>query len=168
MTDDEQAGQHRRLNGHGFGWTPGVGDGQGGLLCCSSWGRKESDMTERLNATELMGLTVSLPTLVTSETAPQLGWIYYGSPWLTDTLFCMPGRVPFNILQCSLSLMRLCRAGLQDVMYHSKRGRHVGWYHDCTSGTSTENFLKDSEAALPCGNIKQSNNWKRGIRKKIW
>ena len=31
---------------HGFGWTPGVGDGQGGLVCCSSWGRKESDMTE--------------------------------------------------------------------------------------------------------------------------
>ena len=34
---------------HGFGWTPGVGDGQGGLECCGSWGRKESDMTERLN-----------------------------------------------------------------------------------------------------------------------
>ena len=33
-------------NGHGFGWTPGVGDGQGGLACCSPWGRKESDTTE--------------------------------------------------------------------------------------------------------------------------
>ena len=33
----------------GFGWTAGVGDGQGGLACCGSWGRKESDMTERLN-----------------------------------------------------------------------------------------------------------------------
>ena len=41
------------LNGHGFGWTPGVGDGQGGLACCGSWGRKESDMTERVNWTEL-------------------------------------------------------------------------------------------------------------------
>ena len=39
---------HHRLNGHGFEWTPGVGDGQGGLACCGSWGRKESDMTERL------------------------------------------------------------------------------------------------------------------------
>ena len=38
-----------RFSGHGFGWTPGVGDGQGGLVCCGSWGRKESDMTERLN-----------------------------------------------------------------------------------------------------------------------
>ena len=42
-------GCHTRLNGRGFGWTPGVGDGQGGLACCGSWGRKESDVTERLN-----------------------------------------------------------------------------------------------------------------------
>ena len=40
-------GWHHRLNGYGFG-TPGVGDGQGSLVCCGSWGRKESDMTERL------------------------------------------------------------------------------------------------------------------------
>jgi len=39
-------GGHHRLNGHGFGWTPGVGDGQGGLACCGSWGHKESDATE--------------------------------------------------------------------------------------------------------------------------
>ena len=38
-----------RLNGHGFGWTLGVGDGQGGLLYCSPWGHKESDTTEQLN-----------------------------------------------------------------------------------------------------------------------
>ena len=37
------------INGHGFGWTPGVGDGQGGLACCGSWGCKESDTTEQLN-----------------------------------------------------------------------------------------------------------------------
>ena len=48
-TEDEMAGWHHRLNGHGFGWTPGVGDGQGGLACCSSWSCKESDTTERLN-----------------------------------------------------------------------------------------------------------------------
>ena len=48
-TEDEMAGWHHRLNGHGFGWTPGVGDGQGGLACCSSWGHKVSDMTEQLN-----------------------------------------------------------------------------------------------------------------------
>ena len=42
-------GWHHELNGHGFGCTPGVGDGQGGLACHSSWGHKELDMTERLN-----------------------------------------------------------------------------------------------------------------------
>ena len=52
MTEDEVAGWHHRLNGHEFEWTPGVGDGQGGLLCCNPWGRKELDMTERLNWTE--------------------------------------------------------------------------------------------------------------------
>ena len=46
-------GWHHWLDGHGFGWTPRVGDGQGGLACCNSWGRKESDMTERLNWTLL-------------------------------------------------------------------------------------------------------------------
>ena len=44
--EDEMVGCHHRLNGHGFGWTPGVGDGQGSLACCDSWGHKESDMTE--------------------------------------------------------------------------------------------------------------------------
>ena len=52
-TEDEMAGWHHRLNGHEFEWTPGVGDGQGGLACCGSWGCKELDMTERLNWTEL-------------------------------------------------------------------------------------------------------------------
>ena len=52
MTEDEMVGWHHQHNGHGFGWTLGVGDGQGGLACCGSWGRKESDMNERLNWTE--------------------------------------------------------------------------------------------------------------------
>ena len=52
-TEDEMVGWHHRPNGHGFGWTPGVGDGHGGLACCSSWGHKESDMTERLHWAEL-------------------------------------------------------------------------------------------------------------------
>ena len=51
-TEDEMVGWHHRLNGYGFGWTPGVGDGQGGLACCGLWGRKESDTIEQLNWTE--------------------------------------------------------------------------------------------------------------------
>ena len=52
-TEDEMVGRHHWLNGHGYGWTLGVGDRQGGLVCCGSWGCKESDTTERLNWTEL-------------------------------------------------------------------------------------------------------------------
>ena len=55
MTEDEMAGWHHWLDGHEFGWTLGVGDGQGGLACCSPWGHKELDTTERLNWTELNG-----------------------------------------------------------------------------------------------------------------
>ena len=51
-TEDEMAGWHRWLSGRESGWTPGVGDRQGGLVCCDSWGCKESDTTERLNWTE--------------------------------------------------------------------------------------------------------------------
>ena len=51
--EDEMAGWHHWLDGYEFGWTPGVGDGQGGLAWCNSWGRKESDMTELLNWTEV-------------------------------------------------------------------------------------------------------------------
>ena len=52
MTEDKMVGWHHWHNGHGFGWTPGVGDGQEGLVCRGSWGRKESDTTEGLNWTD--------------------------------------------------------------------------------------------------------------------
>ena len=51
-TEDEMAGWHHRLDGCEFECTLGVGNGQGGLACCNSWGRKESDTTERLNWTQ--------------------------------------------------------------------------------------------------------------------
>ena len=50
--EEEIVGRHHWLSGHGFGWTPGVGDGQGGLACCGSWGLKELDTTEWQNWTE--------------------------------------------------------------------------------------------------------------------
>ena len=53
-TEDEMAGWHHWLDGRESEWTPGYGDGRGGLACCDSWGCKESDTTERLNWTELM------------------------------------------------------------------------------------------------------------------
>ena len=56
------AGCHHRLDGHEFE-TPGVGDGQGGLACCDSWGHKESDATERLNRTEGTSILFSIVTV---------------------------------------------------------------------------------------------------------
>ena len=60
-TEDDMVWWRHWLNGLGFGWTLGVGDGQGGLACCSSWGCKESDMTEQLNWTKVKkkGVNVS-------------------------------------------------------------------------------------------------------------
>ena len=54
MTEDEMVGWHHQLNGHELEQAPGVGDGQGGLVCCRPWGRKQSDTTEWLNWTELL------------------------------------------------------------------------------------------------------------------
>ena len=59
-TEDEMAGWHHRLDGCESEWTLGVGDGQGGLACCDSWGRKELDTTEQLNWTELNPLSMYL------------------------------------------------------------------------------------------------------------
>ena len=60
MTEDEIAGWPHRLDGHDFEWTPGIGDGQAGLAYCDSWGRNDSDMTERLNWTEWNHLIIIL------------------------------------------------------------------------------------------------------------
>ena len=77
MTEVEMARWHRRLDGHEFEWTLEVGDGQGGLACCDSWGRKELDMTEWLNWTELIHTSPSptplpSPTLLDHHRTP--GW----------------------------------------------------------------------------------------------
>ena len=61
MTEDEMVGWHHQCDGHEFEQAPGVGDGQGSLACCNPWGRKESDMTERLNWTELTIATAMIP-----------------------------------------------------------------------------------------------------------
>ena len=61
MTEDQMAGWHHQLDGHEFEWTLGVGDGQGGLACCDSWGRKESDTIEQLKWTELNWTELQFP-----------------------------------------------------------------------------------------------------------
>ena len=51
--EDEMVGWHHQHNAHGFGWTLEVGDQQGGLVFCGSWGHKELDTTEQVSGTEL-------------------------------------------------------------------------------------------------------------------
>ena len=67
-TEDEMAGWHRWLDGRESEWTPGVGDGQGGLGCCDSWGRKESDTTEGLIWSDLIWRLISCISCKWSET----------------------------------------------------------------------------------------------------
>ena len=85
ITEDEMAGWHHRLNGHESGWTPGFGDGQGGLACCNSWGPKESGTTEQLNWTDTYNV---MPIYW------RLNWAYYNtytfiyvSSWLHSFFF---------------------------------------------------------------------------------
>ena len=60
MTEDEMVGWHHRLNGHEFEQAPGVGDGQGSLVCCSPWGHRELDTAERLNNNTYICVYMSL------------------------------------------------------------------------------------------------------------
>ena len=90
-TEDEMAGWHHRLDGHEFEWTPGVGDGQGGLVCCDSWGRKELDTTERLNWTELNSTLLSNTCrrcliLIDSKLSDQLVFRHNFKKWWTKVL----------------------------------------------------------------------------------
>ena len=72
MTEDEMAGWHHRLDGCEFEWTLGDDDGQGGLVCCDSWGRKESDMTEQLNWTEGF---FSISEMIDELIFPEMMWL---------------------------------------------------------------------------------------------
>ena len=63
MTEDEMVGWHHWLNGHEFEQAPGDGEGQGSLVCCSSWGCKESDMSEQLNNNTQNNIRIAKPAL---------------------------------------------------------------------------------------------------------
>ena len=74
-TEDEMAGWRPWLDGRESEWTPGVGDGQGGLACCNSWGRKESDTTERLIWSDRIQLLGQLVVLSSQWPPPTLSFI---------------------------------------------------------------------------------------------
>ena len=104
------AGWHHQLDGHEFEWTPGVGDGQGGLECCNSWGHKESDTTERLNWTKLIlvsGLVIS-SQLVWIHGLARWPWLWlqflscwiFLSPFPSSLLYLSPGLSRTGVKVC--------------------------------------------------------------------
>ena len=102
-TEYEMVGWHHRLDEHEFGWTPGVSDGQGGLACCGSWGRKESDTTEQLNWTEpMMWNFVCVCIYLVFVFLPLWIGYFYLSPYLFEDFATFPS----NFFEC-LRLKRL-------------------------------------------------------------
>ena len=106
-TEDDMAGWHHWLDGHESGWTLGVGDGQGSLACCDSWGRKESDMTEWQNWTEV-------------------NWLIYLQSWHFLVL-----NLPANLENSAVA------TGLEKVSFHSNPKerqcqRMLKLPHNCT------------------------------------
>ena len=91
-TEDEIAGWHHWLDGRESEWTPGVGDGQGGLACCDSWGHKESDTTEQLNWTEL-NHTRALSRVLCVVLSYYWTWGDSGKPWICSQLVRSEGRL---------------------------------------------------------------------------
>ena len=84
-TEDEITGWHHRLKGHEFEWTPGVGDGQGGLVCFNSWGCKELGTTERLNWTELSPRNVILQKYLNMTNTFRTVWVWILAGFLRPT-----------------------------------------------------------------------------------
>ena len=95
MTKDEMVGWHHRFNGHEFGWTLGVDDGQGGLVCCSPWGRKELDMTQWLNWT---GVSMLFSQRLFESVNFSWKWNWELDISFQNTYFVL--SLPINMLQC--------------------------------------------------------------------
>ena len=120
MTENEMVGWHHWLDGRVFEQAPGVGDGQGSLVCCSPWGPKESDMTERLNWTDDCPPPQPTPLRVSCYKASQsinvqgFVWTYVfnflgkdtGVQWLGHKSCC----------RCMLNFLRHYQAGFQSEM----------------------------------------------------
>ena len=108
-----------QLNGHGFGWTPGVGDGQGGLECWGSWGRKESDTTEQPNWTEYTAFYLSIHQLMDIGLFLLFGY--------SEQCCSEHARTSFYVnMHCHSSWIHISRSG------------NIGWY-----GSSMLNILRN-------------------------
>ena len=124
-------GWHHWPNGHGFGLTPGVGDGQGGLVCCSSWGYKELDMTEWLNWTELnwtafFMVQLSHPYMTTGKIIALTRWIFVSK--LMSLLFNMLSRFVIDFLPRNKRLLNSWLQSLSTVILDPKDIQSVSFF----------------------------------------
>ena len=110
-TEDEMVGWHHQLDGHEFGWTLGVGDGQGGLVCCSPWARKESDTSEWLSWTEIktsvgtLEISIALYLVNLPEILHRnVFWLPVAMPSLSYFLYHHQHPQPIGILSLLLKL----------------------------------------------------------------
>ena len=100
-TEDEMSGWHHWLDGRESGWTPGVGDGQGGLACCSPWGRKESDTTERLNWTDNQG-EAGKRLQTTQNNKTSISFLLRIIPWVGYHFLSEGSPTPLSPFQATL------------------------------------------------------------------
>ena len=121
------AGRHHGLDGHESEWTLGVGDGQGGLACCDSWGCKESDTTERLNWTDSHG-SLNIPGLLKTQ------FIIVG--WLEHILILNGLKMPFYVILGNFLANRCWKVAPGRVEYN---GRSQTLQSDVASGGWTLN-----------------------------
>ena len=113
-TEDEMAGWHHRLDGCEFEWTPGIGDGQGGLVCCDSWGHRELDITEQLNWTDCCTVTLFTHVLCSCRvfhwvkipaSDPTLLWWVFGlflGPWYYEQCCCKYSVIGLFLYTCRI------------------------------------------------------------------
>ena len=119
-TENEMVGWHQRRDGHVFEWTLGVAEGQGGLACCSPWGCKESDMTERLNWTDPLISAASI-----FRNAYFLSWVSQvmsNNTWSSDLsgLNCLSMSPPTTLLQCENSAYKVSWCKTSEKSTHAK------------------------------------------------
>ena len=113
-TEDEMVGRHHQLDGHGFGWTPGVGDGQGSPVCCGSWGCKESDTTERFHfhalekemATHSSVLAWRIPGRAEPGGLPSVGSHRVGHDW--SDLAAAAALCPYQCIITGIYMISQC------------------------------------------------------------
>jgi len=121
-TEDEMAGWHHWLDGRESGWTPGVGDGQGGLVCCDSWGHKESDMTEWLIWSDLICVCCYHLFLISSASARSIPFMSFIVPifaWnvpLLSLVFLKRSLVFPILLLSSISLHWFLRKAFLSIL----------------------------------------------------